>query len=86
MQKGQHEYAVRKAHELFDAWNDVTGAFPKFTSHYYEILSVIEDSVRIGSMVALDVDFKIKDGDLIYCETDTEESCEKRSRFYFLYV
>jgi len=64
MQKGQHEYATRKAHELFDAWNDVTGVFPKFTSYYYEMLAVIEDAVRVGSMVALGVEFEIKDGNL----------------------
>lgn len=65
MQKGQHEYATRKAYELFDAWNDVTGVFPKFTGYYYEILGVIEDAVRVGSMVALGVDFEIKEGELI---------------------
>jgi len=55
MQKGQKEYAQRKALELFDAWNDVTGCFPKFTSYYYEICAVINDAVEIGSMVALGV-------------------------------
>lgn len=71
MQKGQHEYATRKAHELFDAWNDVTGVFPKFTGYYYEILSVIEDAVRVGSMVALGVEFEIKDGNLTLREPDS---------------
>lgn len=70
MQKGQHKYATRKAHELFDAWNDVTGVFPKFTGYYYEILGVIEDAVRVGSMVALGVEFDIKEGNLTQREPD----------------
>lgn len=65
MQKGQKEYAQRKALELFDSWNDVTGCFTKFTGYYYEICGIIRDSVEIGSMVALDVPFEIKDGELI---------------------
>lgn len=62
MQRGQSEYAKRKALELFDEWNDVTGCFDKFTSYYYEICSVIEDAVEIGSMVALGIDFKVENG------------------------
>ncbi len=62
MQKGQSDYAKRKALECFDAWNDVTGCFEKFSGYYYEICGVIEDAVEIGSMVALNVDFTIKDG------------------------
>ena len=46
------EYAVRKAQENFDRWNDVTGFVPKFAGYYYEILAVIEDAVKIGARVA----------------------------------
>lgn len=72
MQKGQHEYAVRKAHELFDAWNDVAGVVHKFSGYYYEILSVIEDAVRVGSMVALGIKFAIEDGEIKQHVTDAE--------------
>ena len=65
MQKGQLDYAKRRALELFDAWNDVTGFIPKFTSYYYELCAVIEDAVEVGSMVALNVPFEIKNGELI---------------------
>ena len=62
MQKGQEEYAIRKALEVFDEWNDVTGCFPRFTGYYYEACVVIEDAVKIGIYVALDIPFVIKDG------------------------
>jgi hypothetical protein len=62
MQEGQREYAKRKALECFDAWNDVTGCFDKFSSYYYEACAVIEDAVEIGSMVALGVEFSIVEG------------------------
>ncbi len=65
MQKGQSDYAKRKALELFDHWVDVTGFVTRHTGYYYELESIIEDAVEIGSMVALDVSFNIKDGELI---------------------
>ena len=65
MTKGQSDYAKRKALELFDAWNDVAGVVHKFDGYYYELCSVIEDAVAIGSMVALGVPFEIKDGELV---------------------
>ena len=68
MQKGQSDYAKRKALEIFDAWNDVAGCFTKFTGYYYEICSIIEDAVEIGSMIALGIDFEIEDGNLISVE------------------
>lgn len=65
MQKGQVEYAQRKALEMFDAWNDVTGFVEKFSGYYYEITAIIKDSVDVGAMVALDVPFEIKDGNIV---------------------
>lgn len=62
MQKGQREYAQRKALEVFDAWNDVTGCFQKFSGYYYEICEVIKDAVDIGGMTVLNVDYQIIDG------------------------
>lgn len=49
------EFAVRRAHNLFDKWNDVTGFVPKFTSYYYELQSVIEDAVHCGAQQALGI-------------------------------
>jgi hypothetical protein len=58
MQKGKLEYAVRKAHESFDRWNDVTGVIPKFSAYYYEALAEIETDVKIGAKVALGFDIE----------------------------
>ena len=52
MDKGQVEYAVRKAREACDRWNDVTGLIPKFSGYYYELLGVVEDAAKIGARVA----------------------------------
>ena len=66
MTVGKADYAIRKALDLFDAWNDVTGAIGKFSSYYYEIQGCIEDAVRIGIMVANGIDIEIdKDGQLL---------------------
>lgn len=53
MTKQQVEYAVRKALENFDRWNDVTGVVEVNSGYYSEISSVIEDSVHIGIQMAL---------------------------------
>ena len=53
MKLGELEYCMRQAHDNFDAWNDVTGVVAKNTGSYYEILAVIEDSVKIGVFGAL---------------------------------
>jgi len=52
--RGEVEYAVRRALNKFDEWNDVTGKFPKFSGYYYEIQAVIEDAVHCGFQRALD--------------------------------
>ncbi len=70
MQEGQIKYAIRKAHESFDRWNDVTGLIPKFSGYYYEALSEIETSVRIGARVAGGLKIRFdKDGQLINDES-----------------
>jgi len=53
---GEIEYAKRRALNLFDKWNDVTGFVPKFASYYYEIQSCIEAAVDCGAQVAAGVD------------------------------
>lgn len=52
MTKGEVEYAIRKALNNFDEWNDCTGALSKGSGWYYEAQKCIEDSVRIGAKVA----------------------------------
>ncbi len=70
MQKGQVDYAKRRALELFDAWNNVTGFPEKFTSYYYEISSIIEDAVEIGIMVTFGITPEIKNGELVKKDID----------------
>ena len=41
-------YVMDTAKNIFDAWNDVTGALVKGTSWYYELESVIEDIVKLS--------------------------------------
>lgn len=53
MNKGELDYAKRKALEVFDKWNDISGAISKRGGWYYEVLSCIEDAVKIGAIVAL---------------------------------
>lgn len=55
--KGEVDYAVRRALNIFDAWNDATGYVPKFSGYYYEIQSLIEDAVHCGFQQALN-DYK----------------------------
>ena len=55
MNKGQLADAKRRALNLFDKWNDVTGVVEKNTSCYYEMQGVIEDAVGCGAQMALGV-------------------------------
>lgn len=52
MTKGEVEYAIRKALNNFDAWNDSTGALSKGSGWYSEAQGCIEDAVRIGAKIA----------------------------------
>ena len=62
MQKGEVESAERRALNLFDKWNNVTGFVPIHTSYYYELQGVIEDAVHCGIQQALK-DFKPLDSE-----------------------
>jgi hypothetical protein len=66
MTKGQLDNAIRRALNLLDRWNDVTGAVPKESSWYYELQSVIGDAVHCGAQAETG-DFRPLDG-----ETDDE--------------
>lgn len=52
MRRGQLNDAKRRALNIFDKWNAVTGVFNPDTSWYYEIQSVIEDAVECGAQAA----------------------------------
>ena len=54
MQKGEVESAERRALNLFDKWNDVTGYVPKHCGYYYELQAVVKDAVHCGIQQALD--------------------------------
>lgn len=49
---GELNDAIRRALNLFDKWNDCTGAITKGTSTYYEIQGCIEDAVHCGAQAA----------------------------------
>ena len=65
MNKGQVDFAERKAMELFDKWNEATGVFTVGTSYYGEIGACIIDAVHIGIQMALHEHIKTEDGNII---------------------
>jgi len=52
MTKGELDNAKRRALNLFDAWNEVTGFVDEHSSYYYEMQSVVEDAVECGAQAA----------------------------------
>jgi hypothetical protein len=65
MNKGQVEYAERKAMELFDAWNNVVGMFTPGTGYYAEIEACIIDAVHCGIQMAIHNEINIEDYNVI---------------------
>ena len=55
MTKSELDYAIRRAHNLFDKWNDVTGFVEPCTGYYDEIQGIIEDAVHCGAQAALKI-------------------------------
>ena len=55
MNRGQLADAKRRALNLFDLWNAVTGFVERNTGYYYELQGVIEDAVECGAQEALGV-------------------------------
>jgi hypothetical protein len=47
--KGELDNAIRRALNILDIWNDVTGAVPKGSGWYYELQKVVEDAVHCGA-------------------------------------
>lgn len=62
MQKGEVESVERRALNLFDKWNDITGFVSKNSSYYYELQGVITNAVHCGIQQVLK-DFKKLDGE-----------------------
>lgn len=62
MNDGQLSDAKRRALNIFDNWNQVTGAIPHGCSTYYEMQSILEDAVHCGAQAATG-DFKRLDGE-----------------------
>ena len=62
MKQGEVHSAERRALNLFDNWNDVTGFVEKHTSYYYEMQAVVTDAVHCGIQQALN-DFKPLDSE-----------------------
>jgi hypothetical protein len=52
MTKGELDSAIRRALNLFDKWNGVTGLVEEHSGYYYEIQGVIEDAVHCGAQAA----------------------------------
>ena len=74
MTEGQMEYAVRKAHESFDRWNDCTGFIPKFSGYYLEALAETETAVRIGARVASGLKIRFDEGGQLIDDDMKEET------------
>lgn len=62
MKSGELKSAKRRALNLFDAWNQITGFVPPGTSYYYEIHGCIEDAVECGAQAATG-DFRRLEGE-----------------------
>lgn len=62
MQKGELEYAIRKALEHFDRWNDYSVAIEPLSPYYYEVLGIIADAVKIGARAANGIKIEFDEG------------------------
>lgn len=62
MNRGELESAIRRALNLFDAWNQVTGFVPPGSGYYAEMQKCIEDAVHCGAQAATG-DFRRLEGE-----------------------
>ena len=53
MKRGEVDDAIRRALNIFDEWNEVTGFVQPGTGYYYELQGIIEDAVHVGIQSAL---------------------------------
>lgn len=77
MTKGELELAIRRALNLFDNWNDITGCVPRGTSYYYEIQGCIEDAVHCGAQGASGVYKQLEGEPNGLYEIGTGHKCKK---------
>ena len=84
MNKGQVDYAERKAMELFDRWNDVTGIFEPASGYYSEIEAVIGDAVHCGIQMALLGRIVIKDGNVVRGDVPVKKKTKLEDALYNL--
>lgn len=61
----QVNYAERKALQLFESWNNISGHFEKNSSSYSEIVKCILDSVHCGILIAIGNKIKIEDNEIV---------------------
>jgi hypothetical protein len=52
MKQSELDGAIRRALNLFDKWNDVTGFVEKYSGYYDEICACIIDGVHCGAQGA----------------------------------
>lgn len=62
--RNQLERARRVSKRLLDLWADAGVWFPKGSSVYYEMLSLVEDATKIGYEAALGMPHRAKDYDV----------------------
>jgi hypothetical protein len=60
MKKGELDNAIRRALNLFDKWNEVTGFAKPHCGYYYELQAVITDAVICGAQAACGVYEKLE--------------------------
>lgn len=66
MKRGELANAKRRALNIFDSWNNITGYVTEHTSYYYELQSIIEDAVECGAQAACGVYEKLE------CESERD--------------
>lgn len=59
MSNGELKDAVRRALNIFEKWNECTGAVDEHSSCYWELQGVIEDAVHCGAQAACGVKKKL---------------------------
>lgn len=64
MTSGELDSAERRALNLFDKWNHVTGFVIPHTGYYYELQSIIKDAVHCGAQQAVGEFRQLSDDDV----------------------
>jgi hypothetical protein len=67
MTKGEVDDATRRAFNILQGWNDVSGVFSEGTGYWAEIQGVIEDAVHCGIQAALE-EHRILESEAIHAQ------------------